>query len=116
MKRKITVLVAGITGFLQSVAGATNSTASQISYSDALNVVLSPESYAQAVELLQMIGQPLALVVGLPFLMLVLAGGIAEYRGRKFWGMGSYWVIVISVFMAILMVLVAFPYLVMYLR
>ena len=82
------------------------------SFQEALSILSSPENYSEAFEIYQVIGEPFALVLAVPFLMLLLMGAIAEDKyGNSLWNHNGYWVVVFFVFMSIVLMIGAFPYL-----
>lgn len=84
-------------------------------YQRALETISRPESYDQAFEIYQGVGEAFALVLAVPFLMLLLMGAIAEDKyGNSLWDHNGYWIVVIFVLLSIAAMIVAFPYLVMH--
>ena len=81
-------------------------------YQEALRIVSSPGSYDQAFEVYKAIGEPFALVLAVPFLMLLLMGAIAEDNyGSSLWNHNGYWVTVFFVLLAVVLMILGFPYL-----
>lgn len=82
-------------------------------FTEALSVVSSVSDMSQATKLFQAFGLELAVITLVPVVFMLILGGVVEGgRSRKLWDYKGYWILLVLLLIAELLMLVIFPVLV----